>query len=114
LDSKNNKIEFLTIGDVSEKTGVKPYILRYWEKEFPFLQPLKNKAGHRLYSPRDIFIIQNIKTLLYTKGYSISGAKRVLWDALLGKKDSDLQQQLEDIKKELHEMLKIINKSLKS
>jgi DNA-binding transcriptional MerR regulator len=112
LESKKGKIEFLSIGDVSQKTGVKPYILRYWEKEFPFLQPLKNKAGHRIYSPRDLFIIKNIKKLLYAKGYSISGAKKVLWEILLGNKNTGYWKQIEEIRKDLLEALEIINKSL--
>lgn len=112
MEIKNNRIGFRTIGDVSEETGVKPYILRYWEKEFPFLQPLKNKAGHRLYSPRDIFIVKNIKELLYNKRYSISGAKKVLWDLLLGKKNSRLKKYIDDIKGDLQELLNIIDASL--
>ena len=101
-----------TIGVVSEQTGIKPYILRYWEKEFPFLQPLKNKAGHRLYSPRDVFIIRNIKELLYNQGYSISGAKKVLLDVLLGRRSSSLRQYLDEIREDLHEILNVINNSL--
>jgi DNA-binding transcriptional MerR regulator len=112
LDSNEGKIEFLTIGDVSQKTGIKPYILRYWEKEFPFLQPLKNKAGHRIYSPRDLFIIRSIKRLLYSKGYSISGAKKVLWKVLLGENSAGYNQRIEEIRKDLLDALEIINRSL--
>ncbi len=103
---------FYTIGDVSKITGVKPYILRYWEKEFPFLQPLKNKSGHRLYTKRDINIVLSIKDLVYIKGYSVSGAKKVLWNTLLKRKKTTLTEQIEDIKNDLYEMLEIINKSL--
>lgn len=109
---KNQTEGFYTIGDVSEKTGVKSYILRYWEKEFPFLQPIKNKAGHRLYTQRDIYVVRTIKELLYKKGYSIAGAKRILWEILLGEKNSSLRQDIEEIKRELNEMLVVINKSL--
>ncbi len=103
---------FYSIGDISEKTGIKPYILRYWEREFPFLQPIKNKAGHRLYTQRDIYLINNIKELLYNKGYSIAGAKKVLWKILLGKKDSPVNKFIEDIKSDLYEALDEINKTL--
>jgi len=103
---------FYTIGDVSAKTGVKPYILRYWEKEFPYLQPMKNRVGHRLYSRRDLFIIMKIKELLYEKGYSIPGAKKLLWEMLLGKHKSLKLQYLEEIRKDLKEMLTAIEKSL--
>jgi DNA-binding transcriptional MerR regulator len=101
-----------TIGEVSEATGVKSYILRYWEKEFPFLQPVKNKAGHRLYSERDIQIVRSIKELLYEKGYSISGAKKVLLESLLGKKRDTLRISIDEIKRELREALTAIEKSI--
>lgn len=103
---------FFTIGDVSEKTGVKPYILRYWEKEFPYLQPMKNRVGHRLYSKRDLFIVGKIKELLYEKGYSVTGAKKLLWEMLLGKHRSSKLQYLEEIRKELKTMLEAIDRSL--
>ena len=103
---------FYTIGEVSEITETKPYVLRYWEKEFPFLQPIKNKAGHRVYSEKDIFIIKNIRELLYEKRYSIAGAKKVLWKTLLGPKDISLQDMLEEIKGDLKELLTIIDKNL--
>ena len=106
---------FQTIGGVSETTGVKPYILRYWEKEFPFLQPLKNKAGHRLYTQRDVNIVRKIKELLYERGYSISGAKKVLWEVLLGKSGSQeltLKEGLDDVMGELRGLLAAIEKSL--
>ena len=112
MEKESNKSGFYTIGDVSEKTGVKSYILRYWEKEFPFLQPVKNKAGHRLYTERDVFIVNNIKELLYKKGYSIPGAKKVLWEILLGKKDNSVTDQINEIKNDLREMLDLINRSL--
>ena len=103
---------YYTIGTVSLKTGVKSYILRYWEKEFPFLQPMKNRVGHRLYSERDLFIVKKIKILLYERGFSISGAKKILWDILLGKKKTSKQQYLYEIRSDLHDMLDIIDKNL--
>ncbi len=112
LEKESNKIGFYTIGEVSEKTGVKSYILRYWEKEFPFLQPVKNKAGHRLYTERDVFIVNKIKDLLYKKGYSIPGAKKFLWEILLKKKSNRVNDHIEDIKNDLLEMLDLINKNL--
>jgi len=111
---KKTENNFFTIGDVSEKTGVKPYILRYWEKEFPFLQPIKNRVGHRLYTKRDVYIIHNIKKLLYERGYSIAGAKKVLWNLLLGKNKNNRGKYLREIKNDLYEMLDVINKGLTS
>ena len=104
---------FYTIGDVSKITGIKPYILRYWEKEFPFLQPFKNKSGHRLYTRRDIAIIVSIKKLLYTHGYSIPGAKKILWKNLLKEEDSSsLSQKIEEIKRDLIKMIEVIEKTM--
>ena len=112
MEKESSKSGFYTIGDVSEKTGVKSYILRYWEKEFPFLQPVKNKAGHRLYTERDVFIVYKIKNLLYKKGYSIPGAKKVLWEILLGKKNNRVSDQINEIKNDLQEMLDLIDRNL--
>ncbi|CUS82365.1 MerR HTH family regulatory protein, partial [Candidatus Kryptonium thompsonii] len=69
---------YYSIGEVSKLTGIEPYVLRYWEKEFEQLKPAKNKAGNRTYTNRDIKIILTIKRLLYEQGYTIAGAKRVL------------------------------------
>jgi DNA-binding transcriptional MerR regulator len=114
LEKKNNAKGFYSIGDVADKTGVKTYILRYWEKEFPFLQPIKNKAGHRLYTQRDIYIVRNIRELLYNRGYSISGAKKILWDKLLGKNENKMEQCINDIIIELREMLEVLDNNLKN
>lgn len=73
-----NKTKYYTIGQVSEITGVKQNILRFWENEFDELSPLKNKFGHRIYRDSDIIIIQKIQELLYQRGMTIKGAKRIL------------------------------------
>ncbi len=111
---KPDSDSFSTIGEVSEKTGVKPYILRYWEREFPFLQPIKNRVGHRLYTERDIFIVKKIKELVHGKGYSIQGAKKVLLEMLLGKKKDPKDKYIEEIRADLLEMLESINRNLDS
>ncbi len=74
------KIErlYYSIGEVSKFTGVEPYILRYWEKEFDQLKPVRNRGKNRVYTNRDIKIILMIKRLLWEEGYTIDGAKRVL------------------------------------
>ena len=71
---------FYRIGEVGRITGVKPYVLRYWESEFKLLRPIKNKAGQRIYRRRDIETILDIKSLLYKKKYTIAGAKKKLSD----------------------------------
>jgi DNA-binding transcriptional MerR regulator len=70
------------IGDVSRLTDTKPFVLRFWETEFPMLQPVKAPKGHRLYRQQDIDLIQAIKRLLYEEGFTIPGARRHLAEAL--------------------------------
>jgi len=70
------------IGDVSRLTNTKPFVLRFWETEFPMLQPVKAPKGHRLYRQEDIDLIQAIKRLLYEEGFTIPGARRHLAEAL--------------------------------
>src|SRR5713101_9142888 len=66
------------IGEVCKVADVQPYVLRYWETEFPPLAPNKSGGGQRLYSQHEIDIIMRIKQLLYTEGFTIAGAKKKL------------------------------------
>ena len=66
------------IGEVCRMADVQPYVLRYWETEFPPLAPNKSGGGQRLYTAREIDIILRIKQLLYTEGFTIAGAKKKL------------------------------------
>jgi DNA-binding transcriptional MerR regulator len=66
------------IGEVSRLTGTKAFVLRYWETEFPELQPVKSPSGHRLYRRQDIETVFEIKRLLYEEGFTIAGARRYL------------------------------------
>ncbi len=69
---------YYSIGEVSELTQLKAYVLRYWETEFSQLKPPKNRAGNRTYRQKDIEMILNIKDLLYNKKFTIDGARAVL------------------------------------
>ncbi|NQV15134.1 MerR family transcriptional regulator [bacterium] len=69
---------YYSIGEVSEATILKQYVLRYWESEFPQLSPAKNRAGNRTYREKDIELVNFIKTLLYEKKYTIEGARQKL------------------------------------
>ena len=72
-----NKLYF-KIGDVSDLVGVKPYVLRYWESEFPAISPDKSSTGQRVYKRSDVEMLLLIKHLLYSERYSIEGAcKRI-------------------------------------
>jgi len=68
------------IGEVSRLTATKPFVLRFWETEFPMLQPVKSPKGHRLYRREDIDTVFVIKRLLYDEGFTIAGARRHLRD----------------------------------
>jgi DNA-binding transcriptional MerR regulator len=69
---------YYRIGEVEEITAVPAYVLRYWESEFKLLRPKKNPAGQRLYRPRDLELVQRIKTLLYEERLTLEGAKKRL------------------------------------
>lgn len=70
--------ELFRIGEVSRLTNTKPFVLRYWETEFPTLQPVKSPSGHRLYRREDVEMVLKIKRLLYDEGFTIAGARRHL------------------------------------
>jgi DNA-binding transcriptional MerR regulator len=79
-----NKL-FFKIGEVCEITDTQPYVLRYWESEFPALAPAKNSSGQRIYRRRDIETVLRIKQLLYDEGFTIAGAKKRLESELAAK-----------------------------
>src|SRR5579862_6704565 len=70
--------DLFRIGEVSRLTATKPFVLRYWESEFPMLQPVKSPKGHRLYRREDVDTVLHIKRLLYDEGFTIAGARRHL------------------------------------
>jgi DNA-binding transcriptional MerR regulator len=69
---------YYRIGEVEQITAVPAYVLRYWESEFKLLRPKKNPAGQRLYRPRDLELVQRIKTLLYDERLTLEGARKRL------------------------------------
>ena len=69
---------YFRIGEVSAITGIPPYVLRYWESEFPSLQPKKSGGGQRLYRKRDVIVVLEIKKLLYQERYTVAGARKRL------------------------------------
>src|ERR1700723_3782702 len=72
--------DLFPVGEVSRLTSTKPFVLRFWETEFPMLQPVKSPKGHRLYRRQDIDTVFTIKRLLYNEGFTIAGARRHLRD----------------------------------
>jgi DNA-binding transcriptional MerR regulator len=82
---------FYRIGEVSQITGLKHFVLRYWEGEFPMLQPVKSTTGYRLYRQQDVDLVLKIKELLYNQGFTIAGARRHLEDLAAGTNGNGVQ-----------------------
>ena len=109
------------IGEVCKLADVQPYVLRYWETEFPALAPSKSGGGQRLYSQREIDTILRIKQLLYAEGFTIAGAKKKLEEGggevpvpHVAKpekptaKGKDFSKALSDVRKELKAILHML------
>jgi DNA-binding transcriptional MerR regulator len=89
---------FYKIGEVSKIVGVEPYVLRYWETEFNFLKPRKNKSGQRVYIKKDVELLLAIKRLLYQERYTIEGVRKRLGFSSGNsdpKPEQDLQQDVQ-------------------
>ncbi len=105
---------YYRIGEVSKLTGVKPYVLRYWEGEFRWMAPTKSRSKQRLYRQRDIEIIQLIRRLLWEEKFTIAGARKKLQEIGVGKAldtsqlemalDADPRSQLRRIRESLQEL----------
>ena len=85
VDEARPEKRYYRIGEVSRITGVKPYVLRYWESEFRWMAPQKSRSKQRLYRRRDIDMILMIKKLLYGQRYTIAGARKKLRDMGVGR-----------------------------
>ncbi len=109
---------YFRIGEVSDLVGVEPYVLRYWESEFPSLSPKKSGTGHRLYRRKDVELLFRIRHLLYGRRFTIEGARQALQEEHKKPQrraaNTGQQGRLFDdgpilqIRKELEEILKIL------
>jgi DNA-binding transcriptional MerR regulator len=97
--------EFFSIKEVADMLKLKPYILRYWEKEFAILKPRRNRVGRRYYSKKDIDIVRTIKHVLYDQGFTIAGAKKKL--ATVSEEPEQLSLPLRERMKTLKEIKEI-------
>ena len=106
--------EFFSIGEVCDITDLKPHVLRYWESQFKFLNPAKNRSGNRVYQRKEIELILLVKHLLYTEKYTIEGARLKVEEH---RKAGDLKtiaraalslETVEALERELREVLRIV------
>ncbi len=84
MDEPIAKKAYYSIGEVCDLTGLKPHVLRYWETQFELLHPTKNRAGNRVFRPKEIELILLVKHLLYEKKFTIDGARQRLLDMRKG------------------------------
>jgi DNA-binding transcriptional MerR regulator len=102
---------YFTIGEVSELCDVKPHVLRYWEQEFPQLNPVKRRGNRRYYQRQDVLLVREIRNLLYGEGYTILGARQRLEDGASANNNSAtmdkalIRNMLADLK-ELEQLLR--------
>jgi len=99
---------YFTIGEVSELCAVKPHVLRYWEQEFPQLEPVKRRGNRRYYQRQDVVLIRQIRGLLYEDGYTIGGARSHLSGDSVQKDTSQTKIEIQQIHAELLEILEIL------
>lgn len=105
---------YYSIGEVCDLTGLKPHVLRYWEEQFTVLSPRKNRAGNRVYRPKDIEVILLLKHLLYEERFTIEGAQKRLTEL---RREGDLEEERQDVlspevltamKEELRALLRVL------
>ena len=112
---------YFRIGEVSDLVGVEPYVLRYWETEFPAVGPKKSDTGHRMYRRKEVELLLRIKYLLYEKKYTIEGARQYLQtESMIGKRKRPTKSEqrelfpdnpaLPEIRKELKAILEMLKK----
>jgi len=116
---------YFRIGDVSDLLGVEPYVLRFWETEFPMLQPKKGKTGHREYKRKDVELLLEIKRLLYHEGFTISGARKAIRERTRSRRKKepaeqarlelaaapDLRPALRTVQKQLRDIVALLKKN---
>lgn len=104
---------YFTIGEVSELCGVKPHVLRYWEQEFTQLKPVKRRGNRRYYQRHEVLLVRRIRELLYSEGFTISGARNRLEEYQILRRETDELVERgratnSQIRQELEEILAIL------
>ena len=116
--NKKPKKAYYTISEVSALSGIKPHVLRYWESEFSILKPKKNRGGRRAFTEADIWVVREIKKLLYEERFTIDGAKKKLGSMRGSQRfqipipfdDHQAMEIFKNMRKELEDLLKILEK----
>jgi DNA-binding transcriptional MerR regulator len=106
---------YYSISEVARITGLQPYVLRYWEKEFPVLKPRKNRGGNRMYTEKDIELINRIKHLRNKEKLTIAGARTKLMMKRPGEEKTTLRNSAKartligQIRKDIEDLLEIFS-----
>ena len=93
-----------SIGETGILLNLKPHVIRYWEKEFPFLKPKRSLTGRRLYTEREIQLLFRLKYLLHEKKLTLEGAKQKIWEEIAANK-IDIKLSVQEIRGELLDLL---------
>ena len=96
---------YFTIGEVGDLCGVKPHVLRYWEQEFPQLNPVKRRGNRRYYQRQEVLLIRQIRSLLYDQGYTIGGARQRLSGDEAKHEETQYRQLVRQMIAELEQLL---------
>ena len=126
MQAREVKKLYYSIGEISQKTGLKQYVLRYWETEFSHIKPSKNRAGNRIYKESDYNNIKELKELLHNRKFTIKGAKQYLEDREAKASNSNIADSstlklidtldvktLKNIQKSLNDLLSILENQSK-
>ena len=97
-----------TIGEVGRLLNLKPHVLRYWEREFPFAKPKRSLTGRRVYTEREIQLLFRLKYLLHEKRLTLEGAKQKIWEEIDGR-EIDMKLSVQEIRGELLDILTRVN-----
>ncbi len=114
--SNNNELpaipgkRYFTIGEVSELCEVKPHVLRYWEQEFPSLNPVKRRGNRRYYQRQDVVLIRQIRSLLYQQGFTIGDARQRLEGESSKEEQTPYKQLIEQTISELEGIITLLDK----
>lgn len=114
--SHNNELppipgkRYFTIGEVSELCAVKPHVLRYWEQEFPQLNPVKRRGNRRYYQRQDVIMIRQIRELLYDQGFTIGGARQRMSEGESKIDNTQYKQLIRQMIAELDEVQQVLRR----